>query len=98
MPISAGPPFGAGYPSEDVAEFARRHAACAKVLTDYLDGVVMTIEALQQVATAAAVAYEDVDRRVVITADWVDQNLRVIQSIAPKEDLGNGGIGLPEVL
>jgi hypothetical protein len=97
MPISAGPPFGEGYPSEDVAEFARRHAACAKVLTDFLAGVLTTVDALQQVAVAAAIAYEKVDSQAVVTADWIDRSLTSIEVAVPVEMLGNSGIALPEV-
>jgi hypothetical protein len=97
LPISAGRPFGAGYPSEDVAQFAMHHAACARALTDFLDGVAATLDALHEVASMAADAYEHVDTRASVTADWVDITLTDRESQMPAVNLGNSGVALPEV-
>ena len=97
LPLGAGAPFGADYPSADVARFAVHHSVAAQALSDFLDGVTATLDALRSVAAQAADAYEDVDARATVTARWVDITLTDRESQLPVVDLGNRGVALPEV-
>jgi hypothetical protein len=97
LPLGAGAPFGADYPSADVAQFALHHSIAARALSDFLDGVTSTLDALRSVAAQAADAYEDVDARASVTARWVDITLTDRESRLPVVDLGNHGVALPEV-